>query len=254
MKKPHIYILLTLILFVACEKVQDNSTPGGLKDFNPKGQYEQIIKHKYYTLSYSDADEQAEWVAYILTSTMASGVVERTDDFREDPLVSTGSAASSDYVGSGYDRGHLCPAEDMSFSEEAMSETFYLSNMSPQDPSFNRGIWSTLEAKVRSWAFEHDSLYIVTGPVLATNKGFIGTNNVSIPTYYYKVILDYCQPDIKMIAFLIPNEKGTGSLESYAVKTDSIEQITGIDFFPSLPDNIETVLESTCKPVNWAFK
>src|SRR5665647_2534240 len=109
---------------------------------------------------------------------------------------------------------NMCPAEDMSFSEEAMSETFYLSNMSPQDPSFNRGIWSSLEAQVRDWASDYDSLFVITGPVLTSNKGTIGTNKVSVPKYYYKVILDYCQPDIKMIAFLLPNEKGVGTLVS----------------------------------------
>lgn len=253
MKKLLCAIILVLILFVACEKEVINPLPSILTNYYPKGQTNQIIKHKYYSLSYSEADEQAEWVAYLLTSKMPSGVVERTDDFRPDPLVTTGSAALTDYAGSGYDRGHMCPAEYMSFSEEAMSETFYLSNMSPQDPSFNRGIWSSLEAQVRDWASDYDSLFVITGPVLTSNKGTIGTNKVSVPKYYYKVILDYCQPDIKMIAFILPNEKGVGTLVSYAVTTDSVEMITGIDSFPALPDDIETTLESTFNPAEWTF-
>jgi endonuclease G len=168
-------------------------------------------------------------------------------------LVTTGSAALSDYAGSGYDRGHLCPAEDMSFSIEAMSETFYLSNMSPQDPSFNRGIWSSLEGLVRDWAIAYDSIYVITGPVLTSNKGSIGANKVTVPKYFYKVILDYSQPGIKMIAFLLPNEKGILSLVQYAVTTDSVELVTGIDFFPALPDDIENMLESACEPEKWNF-
>jgi endonuclease G len=242
-----------MIILVACEKGGDNPSPGPLTSFYPKGQTQQIVIHKYYSLSYSEADEQAEWVAYLLTFQMPTSVVERTDDFRVDPLVPTGSASLSDYTGSGYDRGHLCPAEDMSFSKVAMNETFYLSNMSPQDPSFNRGIWSSLEAQVRNWALAYDSLYVITGPVLTSKIGTIGANKVSVPKYYYKVILDYCQPEIKILAFLIPNEKGVGTFRSYAVSVDSIEVVTGIDFFPALPDNIEISLESKCEPLSWAF-
>lgn len=250
--KLSLLIILSL-LFIDCEKTVDKSVIVNMTDFYPKGQTHQIIKHKYYSLSYSEPDEQAEWVAYILTSKMASGLVARTDDYREDPLITTASAALSDYAGSGYDRGHLCPAEDMSFTKEAMSETFYLSNMSPQDPSFNRGIWSSLEARVRSWSNDNDSLFIITGPVLTSNNGFIGTNKVTVPKYYYKVVLENCRPTFKMIAFLLPNEKGTGSLGSYVVTTDSVEKITGIDFFPNLPDNIETVLESKRNIEDWNF-
>ncbi|MFH0761448.1 MAG: DNA/RNA non-specific endonuclease [Bacteroidota bacterium] len=223
----------------------------GLTDYTPIGKNTEIVKHQFYSLSYSEPDEQAEWVAYLLTSTMATGSVEREDDFRIDPMVATGSATLEDYKGSGYDRGHLCPAADMSFSEEAMSETFYMSNMSPQDPSFNRGIWKSLEEQVRNWASLYDSLYVITGPVLTSNKDTIGPNEVSVPKYYYKVILDYCLPEIKMIAFILPNEKGTGSIQDYVVSTDSVESITGIDFFPKLPDTIEEQLESTHQSNSW---
>jgi endonuclease G len=120
----------------------------GQSDLLPKSTTGQIITHKYYTLSYSENDEQPYWVAYLLTSSMVNGNTKRTEDFRKDPLVSTGSAELSDYRRSDYDRGHLCPAGDMTINSEAMSETFYLSNMSPQAPSFNRGIWQQLEAKV----------------------------------------------------------------------------------------------------------
>ncbi|MDZ7792136.1 MAG: DNA/RNA non-specific endonuclease [Spirochaetia bacterium] len=123
------------------------------------------MRHTGYTLSYSEEHEQAEWVAYKLTIEELQGDVERTDNFREDKKVDTETASLSDYRGSGYDRGHLAPAADFSWSEEAMSDTFYLSNMSPQKPGFNRGIWRSLESQVREWAIRDKALLVVTGPV-----------------------------------------------------------------------------------------
>ena len=213
-----------------------------------------IVHHQNYTLSYSEAHEQAEWVAYELTKEEILGQYDRADNFRSDTSVSTGSASLNDYRGSGYDRGHLAPAADMKFSADAMSESFYLSNMSPQDPSFNRGIWKKLEAMVRQWAYDNDSIYIVTGPVLNKDSyKTIGSNHVSIPEYYYKIILDFTEPEIKAIGFLLPNEKGVSPVASYAVSVDNVEEITGIDFFSALPDEQEDSLESTFDPSLWNF-
>lgn len=213
----------------------------------------QIIKHSYYSLSYNEHHEQAEWVAYKLTKTMIdSGSVKRKDSFRPDPSVATGSAELSDYRGSGYDRGHLCPAADMKISSAAMSESFYMSNMSPQHPSFNRGIWKKLESKVRDWAVENNEIYIVTGGVLTIEPiESIGNNSVSVPKYYYKIILDYEGSEIKGIGFILENKKGTNSLGEYAVSIDQVELMTGIDFFSSLPDNVEDEIEKSFTLKEW---
>ena len=216
----------------------------------------QIIKHSYYSLSYNEYHEQADWVAYKLTKTMIdSGFVKRKDSFRIDPSVSTNSAELSDYKGSGYDRGHLCPAADMKISKTAMSETFYMSNMSPQHPSFNRGIWKKLESKIREWAVENDEIYVVTAGVL-NNKisKSIGLNSVSVPEYYYKVVLCYSESNIKGIGFLLENKRGSGSLEEYAVSIDMIESTTGINFFPSLPDEVENKIEKTFYLEAWGLE
>ena len=131
----------------------------------------EVVKHTYYTIDYNEKHEQPNWVFYRLTIENTKGKAKRKDDFRPDPSVSTGSAELSDYKGSGYDRGHLCPAADMKQSDQAMSETFFLSNMSPQVPSFNRGIWAKLEAEVRRQIKgEDDTLYVITGPI------FIGSD------------------------------------------------------------------------------
>ena len=201
-------------------------------DYLPTSTTNQIVTHAYYTLSYSEEYEQAEWVAYELTKEKLSATpVGRTNDFREDRKVTTGSAALGDYRQSGYDRGHLVPAGDMSFSSTAMSESFYMSNMSPQHPSFNRGIWKKLESQVRNWAFDaNNSIYVFTGPILQSCSESIGENNVCVPDYYYKFI--WKPVEIKMIAFVLPNHKGEKELAYYVTSVDYVESITGIDFFP----------------------
>ncbi len=200
-----------------------------------------IIKHSYYTLAYSEENEQALWVYYLLTPEFITGAVKRNGDFRPDPAVRTGSATLADYKNSGYDRGHLCPAADMKLNAMAMSETFYMSNMSPQVPGFNRGIWSQVEDQVRKWVLAYDSLYIVTGPVFRDNLGAIGQNKVTVPGYYYKVI--YSPGKKEMIGLVLPNKASTETIERFVVPVDSIEVLTGIDFFPELPDRIENDLE-----------
>lgn len=202
-----------------------------------------IITHVGYSLLYNEKYEQASWVAYQLTKEETINVWERSDKFLPDPDVKTKTASDHDYLGSGFDRGHLAPASDMGWSSIAMSESFYYSNMSPQEPSFNRGIWKRLEKVVRNWAVENDTIYIVTGPVLTDNLLTIGANKVTVPKYFYKVILDYSKPIIKGIGFIIGNSGSNEPLQNYAVTIDSVENFTGIDFFPLLPDDQEKLIE-----------
>lgn len=217
--------------------------------FSPQ---EQIVRHTTYTLSYSEPHEQAKWVAYKLSASMIAGETKRKNDFRADLLAITGSAEKDDYVKSGFDRGHLCPAADRKFSEEAMSETFFMSNMSPQKPYFNRGIWKKLEEQVRDWATKNEEVFVVTGGLLENDLPKIGkTNKISVPVYYYKIILDAKEPQVKAIAFLMKNEKSEFPLSNFTVTIDSVEKITGIDFFPLLPDSLENLLESKSDFENW---
>lgn len=206
-----------------------------------------IVRHKYYALSYLEKYELAEWVAFELTSDRLSMPwVERTNDFREDPYILTESASPSDYWRTDYDRGHLVAAADMSFSTEAVSETFYMSNIAPQNPGFNKGIWRELEELTRDWARRFKHLYVVTGPLFNSKiKFWIGDNQVAVPPAFYKVILDLKEPELKAIAFIIPNEKTDARIETFATSIDVIEEITGIDFFVDLmPKPLEESLES----------
>ncbi len=221
----------------------------------PKTQTKEVvISHTGYSLSYNETHEQANWVAYELTNEETNKIWERADKFLTDPKVKTGTANDKDYSGSGYDRGHLAPASDMGWSTTAMAESFYYSNVSPQDPSFNRGIWKRLEELVRTWAVDNKSVFITTGAVLTTGLSTIGSNKVSVPKYFYKVILDYNEPSIKGIGFIIPNNGSKEPLQTFAVNIESVEKMTGIDFFPLLPDDQENIIESNLNIKAWTWK
>lgn len=218
-----------------------------ITEYLPESQGE-LVRHVFFTLSFNKQHKQANWVYYSLGSESRTANVKRTNNFREDPKVGSGSAKSSDYTKSGYDRGHLCPAGDMTQSVEAMSETFYMSNISPQFPSFNRGIWKLLEEQVRKWG-KREQIYVVTGPVFEDDKGEIGVNRVTIPGYFYKVV--YSPSRRQMKGFLLPNEKGNRELSDYVVSVDSVESVTGIDFFPQLADTLENRLEACPERQKW---
>jgi endonuclease G, mitochondrial len=213
-----------------------------------------VITHTGFALLYNEPHEQASWVAYELTKEETNKIFERTDKFITDPKVKKGTANDKDNAGSGYDRGHLAPASDMGWSSTTMAESFYYSNMSPQTPSFNRGVWKKLEELTRTWANENNSVYIVTGPVLTSGLTTIGPNKVSVPNYYYKVILDYTEPSIKGIGFIIPNIGSSEPLQQFAVSIDSVEKYTGSDFFPLLADDQEELIEKTLCIKCWSWK
>lgn len=221
-------------------------------DYRPKSKKGVLVQHKYYSLSYVQKYKNAEWVAYKLVDTMLDGSAKRKDNFCVDPMVLTGTAGPNDYPSKEYDRGHLCPAEDMSFSQEAMDSTFYMSNMSPQMGSFNRGIWKKLEMKVRKWAKKYKEIFVVSGPVLKEGLQRIGPKkDISTPMEFYKIILVYQDTVKKMIGFILPHRKINTALENFAVPVDSIEKVTKIDFFPDLPNKIEKQLEKSVVLTGW---
>lgn len=197
------------------------------------GKADSIIDRDGYSLGYIEYHEQPTWVTYKLTRTEATTkAARRGDDFREDPPVPTGSATLADYRRSGYDRGHLAPAADMAFSSKTMSESFYMSNMSPQKPAFNRGCWKEQEEQVRQFAVSECEIMVVTGPILPDTKTItIGGSKVTVPTHYYKVIYDLTPPQ-KMIGFIMPNEGSNKSLHSFAVTVDAVENATTELFHP----------------------
>ena len=209
------------------------------------GTCDQIVNREGYALGFSVRHRQALWVTYRMTGEEASAanVSRRGHKFYTDCEVS-GCATLADYKASGYDRGHLAPAGDMKFSERAMLESFSLANASPQVKSFNCGVWHRLETLTRKFAIREKSLFVVTGPIFdAEEVSRIGASKVSVPKAFYKVIFDETPP-MKMIGFIIPNKGVECPISSFAVTVDEVEQVTGLDFFSALPDEIETDLES----------
>lgn len=219
------------------------------------GKADTIIDRPGYALGYIEYHEQPAWVVYHFTKEEAvTKAVKRSDDFREDPEIPTGSATLADYRRSGYDRGHLAPAADMAFSVRTMSDSFYMSNMSPQKPAFNRGIWKNLEAQVRYFAITEKDIYVVTGPVLPKTKTVtIGGNRVTVPTHYYKVIYDRTPPE-KMIGFILPNEGSNRPLRDFAVTVDAVEDATGLNFFSTVPQPKQEQLESAISIRDWRWQ
>ncbi len=215
----------------------------------------QIIHKRHFSLSYVEKYEQAEWVAYDLTiHELNSPKVKREKRFRPDYDVSTRSAFHRDYSRSGYTRGHLAPAADMAFDSIAMKESFYMSNISPQTRPFNNGIWRELEEQVRDWGRKYQQVYVVTGPLFDDIKGQIGQNRVTVPSSFFKVILDLKEPESKGIAFVIPHERSDRHLKEYAISIDQLEKMTGFDFFKDLMTPIlETKLESSFNLDLWTF-
>lgn len=176
----------------------------------------------------SEEHEQPYWVYYQLELKEVNGSAERTDDFREDPLVSSGSATLADYSGSGYDRGHLAPAADMKENETEMSESFFMSNMSPQKTEFNRYIWKYIEIRVREFCKKWGTLHVVTGPVLKDGLPTIGDNGVAVPEAFYKVI--HSETLDTTVAYLVPHERSYELPKSFEVSVDSVESVTGVRF------------------------
>ncbi|CAM3298790.1 DNA/RNA non-specific endonuclease [Aequorivita lipolytica] len=264
---PLVIIIVTVALYYADDffekdtnSVENSSSTAqrNSEEFNdsflPASTTGAIVKHNFFTLSYSEKDEQAEWVAYELNrNDLAKNEFERPY-FIEDRSVKTYSADWRNYKNSGYDRGHLCPAGDRRFSFEAYNETFLTSNISPQNHDFNAGIWNRLEQKVRFWAEKYDGVYVVTGGVLKGNMKTIGDENVSVPNEFYKIVVDASEGNYKAIAFLIPNKSSSESFYNYAISINEIEAKTGIDFFPNLPDSVETNLEQMVDLKAWGKK
>ncbi len=246
---------IMIFFLFSCEGDSGNSDKPVIPEFNylPTSNTGAIVKHKYYTLSYYEKYEQAEWVAYELTKEQIVYIHLERPYFEQDPLVKTGSADWKNYKDSGYTKGHLLPAADRKFNITAYNETFLTSNISPQLYEFNAGIWLKLEEQVRIWAKKEKQLYIVTAGVLKPGLKTIGYEKVAVPEFFYKVILDYKEPEIKAIAFLIPHEESDKPLTDFVISIDDLEKITHIDFFPELPDDLENRLESSTDYSKWKF-
>lgn len=211
----------------------------------------QIIRHAGYTTSYNSSLLIPNWVAYCLTREEVDGQYPRPNkQFEPDPLAKGRSAANSDYAKSGYSRGHMAPAGDMKWSEQAMMESFYLSNICPQSEELNGGIWQRLENRCRVLAKEAD-LYICCGPIMPESPKRIGMNKVAVPSGFFKVLCMRRNGRWQAIGFMFPNEGCKGSIFDFSCSVDEVERATGHDFFHNLPDNIESNIEASWRQKDW---
>lgn len=216
------------------------------------GTPDQLLIRKGFSIGYGKKERQAIWVCYILTSDRLDlPKVARSNKFRPDPLVEK-PVHPRDYRKTGFDKGHLAPAADFTYSEETMQNSFYMSNISPQVPGCNRGIWKRLEQQVRNWARKEGRICVITGPIFSPDDKDMKDTGIRIPCAFYKVILDTTPPE-KVIGFIIPNETTKKRLGSFVVTVDEVEKVTGCDFFSGLPDEQEKELESAVVPADWGM-
>ena len=212
---------------------------------------ETILYRKAYVVSYNQDTKNPNWVAWHLTSDHVDGPCPRINRFHEDEDVDMPRATLEDYRGSGWSRGHMCPAGDNKWDEEAMYQSFSLTNVCPQNASLNSGLWNSIEKNCRQWAQEYGDIYIVCGPMYINKKHeLIGPNNVVVPEAFFKVVL--CLSGVpKAFGFVVRNTDGNRKRDLFYNSIDEVERITGLDFFPSLPDKLENEVEAKANMDSW---
>jgi len=264
MKNKTVYALLLTVCVIGFWVFENFYTPATYTDPNTNGEKTNgilfpsstsgdVVHHQYFSLSYSEPHEQAEWVAYELKREHLTYDDRKRPYFIEDPEVRTKSADWKNYRGSGYDRGHLCPAGDRRFSEYAYNETFYTSNISPQDRDFNAGVWNRLEQQVRRWCKKHGDLFVVTGGILEKGLEEIGEEDVDVPQAFYKIVLNTKDDSRGVLAFLIPNKESNAPLQTFLVPIDVLEEKTGLDFFAQQPKMWQDAREHEVDAEGWDF-
>ena len=254
MKKIPLFLLL-LFLCVTTVFAQEinlsNVEIPSIKD----NRSDRVITHKGYTVSYNYDWKIPNWVAYELTDWEVAGEVPRYDRFKPDPMVpQNATATTDDYKYSGFDRGHMAPAADMKWDEQTMKESFYLSNICPQNPNLNGGVWKDLEEQVRDLASQKGRIFVVCGPIVTDDSHTLGKNKVVVPQAFFKVLLQEDNGEIHTIGFIYENVSGRKPMSTYATTVDEVETITNIDFFPSLPDEIEDSTEQLIDFSKWVVK
>lgn len=212
---------------------------------------DQIKEYNGFVLSFSSENHTPNWVGWELLSSEVGGSVSRSDKFWTDNEI-VGCPTHSDYKHSGFDRGHMIPAADQKWDTEAMNDCFVMANICPQDGALNSGAWNTLEEKCRLWTQRDSAIVIVAGPIYKTSdRKTIGENKVRVPSAFYKVIVAPYLENPRGIGFVYPNMSAPGNMQNYVMTIDDVEELTGIDFFCNLPDDIENEVESVSSFKEW---
>lgn len=241
-----IYILTLFFCSCRAQKEEQLGVPAPLENGN-----EIILHRKGYVVSYNPELMISNWVAWHLTAEHTDDTIKRFGGYQEDEDVAKPRATEEDYRGSGWTHGHMCPAADNKWDSLAMRESNLLTNVCPQHRSLNSGLWNRIEMDCRQWARKFGDLYIVCGPVLLNREHeTIGPNKIVVPEAFFKVVL-CLNGKPKAIGFIVRNNEGKKKRDSYVNTVDDVERITGIDFFPALPDNIENEVEAYANIEDW---
>jgi len=212
---------------------------------------DQLLCRDGYALGYNFSRRSADWVAYRLTPGIHDdGNVDRQDDFREDEdLPFEFRTTPNDYEEPVFDQGHLAPSESLDDTIAMNSQTFLMSNMTPQRPRFNRNGWRGLENRERKWASARGEVFVYIGPIYEGQVEFIG-DRVPVPSHFFKVVYD--PEENEAIAFLIPHQDFlTAELNDFLVSVDEVEQRSGLNLLSALPNATENAVESTVQPAQW---
>ncbi len=215
------------------------------------GVSEVILRKTAFIVSYNKDTKLANWVAWNLAGEHTDGPYRRMSSFYEDEEVPLPRATNDDYRGSGWSRGHMCPAGDNKWNEQAMYDTFSLVNVCPQNANLNSGLWNSIEMDCRRWARKFGDVYIVCGPIyMKREHEMIGNHLIAVPEAFFKVVL--CLNGIpKAIGFIVRNTDGMKKRDLYYNSIDQVERITGMDFFPALPYDIENEVEANASIDDW---
>lgn len=218
-----------------------------------RGVSEQILYRKAYVVSYNKDYRIPNWVAWHLPSEHAYGDIKRPGNaWHEDLDVPAPRATVADYKGSGWTRGHMCPAGDNKWDSEAMYNTFLFSNCCPQNANLNSGTWNQIEISTRRWAERWGDLYIVCGPILFRQEHeTIGENKVVVPEAFFKVIVCLNNRHLKGIGFICRNTDGNRKKDLYVNSVKQVERITGITFFPHLPKELADAVKNKADINDW---
>lgn len=245
--------------------------PAPLLPASRAGLSELILRRTAYTVSYNAETRQPNWVAWTITGANVAEenmVVARPRNapFREDEQTPAPRATLEDYKGSGWTRGHLCPAGDCRWRKDVQYESFLLSNVCPQARALNSGVWNDIENSCRKWAVKYGKVYVVAGPIFFKKgvKGTIGRDRVKVPDAFFKAVLCLDSPKPMAIGFICRNEdvkspeagftpsgRKRRKAELYIHSVDEVERITGYDLFCSLPDDLESEVEAYANIEDW---
>lgn len=251
MKAIKLILCFALCSLVSCAQRQESKIVAEGVELPAAIEGEIVLERMGYTVSYNKKTRCPNWVAWKLTAEHTDGTVKRINGYFEDEEVPEPRATKADYRKSGWSHGHMCPAGDNKWDEEAMRQSNLLTNMCPQDRGLNSGLWNRIEQDCRKWARKYGEVYIVCGPIfLSKEHEKIGKNEVMVPEAFFKVVL-CLQGKTKAIGFVVRNNGGTKKRDQFVNTVDEVERITGYDFFPALPDDVEERLEAKANIRKW---